>query len=178
MYGYRFGGEFQVESNETHTLEVKESSAVGVSVSFYTENGKGYGVLYSKNKSSIRDVNGILPSGFTNELSTEYLHLVGTAFTPLNTSLDAYYTGSIGLTRFSTPNNNYESSTDWSLGLAFGLQQRFHENIALRAGINLYGTPTSKSGGFICGGNGGCSVLFASSLFFQYEPNVSLVFSF
>ena len=173
--GLRGGGEFEVvETGDDLTL--KEAQTLGIVVDKKTKKGTYWEFYYSKQPTKLT-TGDPFSSGSLFDVDVEYLHFGGKSY--INKDNGTFLVGTIGATHFDPKTSGLDSETKFSLGLGTGIEFGGDSNIGLRLEGRAFGTFLDSSGAIFCGGSsGGCTIITTSSVLWQLELNVGLIFRF
>ncbi len=179
--GYRFGGDFDVNSAANDgfsTIKVHEETSYGLLVAWpYEKKQQGEflishyntnftGAPLNSNESLLSDTG----------LGISYFHLGGNV--PISGgALPLWVTGGLGLTHLSPDDSELTDETRFSLNIGLNTQLAVSENISLRLGGRIYGTFFNSDSAIFCGTEA-CKVYISSSLWIQSEVNAGLTFKF
>jgi hypothetical protein len=181
--GYRMGGQFDVENEETgktKSVDVSDDMSWGIDLGLYRDDYSYYEFLYSAQSAEFEStelfVRGI-------DLKTEYYQIGGTVLFPADGSryewIVPYLSLTIGATRFK-PDGPYDSETNFSGSLGGGLRIPFNERVALNLGLRGYLTFVDSDSAIFCTGSGdlNCLVRTSGSTFFQGEGTLGVSVTF
>ena len=173
--GLRGGGEFEDELTGAE-LKIKEAQTLGIVVDIPTKKGSYWEFYYSRQPTKITTTEPF-SSGSLFDIDVEYLHFGGKSY--INRENGTFLVGTIGATHFTPKTSGLDSETKFSLGLGTGIEFGGDSNIGLRLEGRAFGTFLDSSGAIFCGGSsGGCTIITTSSVLWQLELNVGLVFRF
>jgi hypothetical protein len=173
--GLRGGGEFEVVDTGTE-LKLKEAQTLGIVVDKKTKKGTYWEFYYSRQPTKLT-TGDPFSSGSLFDVDVEYLHFGGKSY--INKDNGTFLVGTIGATHFDPKTSGFDSETKFSLGLGTGIEFGGDSNIGLRLEGRAFGTFLDSSGAIFCGGSsGGCTIITTSSVLWQLELNVGLVFRF
>ncbi len=173
--GLRGGGEFEDLATGAD-LELKEAQTLGIVIDTPTKKGNYWEFYYSKQPTKITSSENFT-SGSLFDIDVEYLHFGGKNY--INRENGTFLVGTIGATHFDPKTSGLDSETKFSLGLGTGIEFGGDSNIGLRLEGRAFGTFLDSSGAIFCGGSsGGCTIITTSSVLWQLELNVGLVFRF
>ena len=173
--GLRGGGEF--EDLETGAdLKLKEAQTLGIVIDIPTKKGSYWELYYSRQPTKIT-TGEPFTSGSLFDVDVDYLHFGGKTY--IDRENGTFLVGTIGATHFNPKTAGLDSETKFSLGLGTGIEFGGDSNIGLRLEGRAFGTFLDSSGAIFCGGSsGGCTIITTSSVFWQLELNVGLIFRF
>jgi hypothetical protein len=173
--GLRGGGEFEVVDTGAE-LTLNEAQTLGIVVDKLTKKGSYWEFYYSKQPTKLTSSDPF-SSGSQFDIDVEYLHFGGKSY--INREDGTFLVGTIGATHFNPKTSGLDSETKFSLGLGTGVEFGGDSNIGLRLEARAFGTFLDSSGAIFCGGSsGGCTIITTSSVLWQLELNVGLVFRF
>ena len=173
--GLRGGGEFEVVDTGAD-LTLNEAQTLGIVVDKQTQKGTYYEFYYSKQPTKLTSSDPF-SSDSQFDVDVEYLHFGGKSY--INKEDGTFLVGTIGATHFDPKTAGLDSETKFSLGLGTGIEFGGDSNIGLRLEGRAFGTFLDSSGAIFCGGSsGGCTIITTSSVLWQLELNVGLVFRF
>jgi hypothetical protein len=172
--GLRGGGEFEDLQTE-ETLKLKEAQTFGIIIDKQMKNGKYYEFYYSHQPSELTSGDPFTGSLF--DIDVDYLHFGGKHY--INKENGTFLVGTIGATHFNPKAAGLSAETKFSLGLGGGIEFMSQKNIGLRLEGRVFGNFLDSSGAIFCGGSsGGCTIITSSSVLWQLELNVGLIFRF
>jgi hypothetical protein len=172
--GLRGGGEFEDLQTE-ETLKLKEAQTFGIIIDKQMKNGKYYEFYYSHQPSELTSGDPFTGSLF--DIDVDYLHFGGKHY--INKENGTFLVGTIGATHFNPKAAGLSAETKFSLGLGGGIEFMRQKNIGLRLEGRAFGNFLDSSGAIFCGGSsGGCTIMTSSSVLWQLELNVGLIFRF
>jgi hypothetical protein len=179
--GYRMGGEFDFETEETtgtvtRSVDLEAGSTWGVELGLYTDPTAFYEFLYSTQSTEFDSSDPALDGV---DVTTEYYQLGGTAFFPDEQWFVPFLSMTLGATRFSA--DGFGSETKFSGSLGGGLRLPFSENFAANLGLRGYLTFVDSDNGFFCSsvdGDATCLVRSSGSTYFQAEATLGLTLRF
>jgi len=179
--GYRFGGDFDVNSPENvgfSTIKLQEETSYGLLVAWPFEkkqqgeflishyNTNFTGSALASEESSLNDTG----------LGISYFHLGGNV--PISGgALPLWVTGGIGLTHLSPDDTELTDETRFSLNIGLNTQLALSDKVSLRLGGRIYGTFFNSDSAIFCGTEA-CKVYISSNLWIQSEVNAGLTFKF
>ena len=173
--GLRGGGEFEVVDTGAD-LTLNEAQTLGIVVDKQTQKGTYYEFYYSKQPTKLTSSDPF-SSDSQFDVDVEYLHFGGKSY--INKEDGTFLVGTIGATHFDPKTAGLDSETKFSLGLGTGIEFGGDSNIGLRLEGRAFGTFLDSSGAIFCGGSsGGCTIITTSSVLWQLELNVGLIFRF
>jgi len=173
--GLRGGGEFEDELTGAE-LKLNEAQTLGLVVDKQTKKGTFWEFYYSKQPTKLTSSDPS-SSGSQFDIDVEYLHFGGKNY--INKEDGTFLVGTIGATHFNPKTSGLDSETKFSLGLGTGVEFGGDSNIGLRLEGRAFGTFFDSSGAIFCGGSsGGCTIITTSSVLWQLELNVGLIFRF
>jgi hypothetical protein len=174
LTGLRGGGEFEDAATEA-TLTLQETQTYTIVLDKQMKNGKYYEFYYSHQTSEL--TSGDPFSGPLFDVDIDYLHFGGKHY--LNKENGTFLVGTIGATHFDPKEAGLGSETNFSLGIGGGIEFMSQKNIGLRLEGRAFGNFLDSSGAIFCGGSsGGCTIITSSSVLWQFELNVGLIFRF
>lgn len=178
LYGFRFGGDFEDETNQTdHT--VVNSGIYGLLISFPYERGKTLELYYSHQSSDVESVqftNGTITTETSIPLDIDYLHIGGTAPISEDKELLTFVSGGLGFTHLNPKLAGAQSELRPSMSLGIGLKWPITENIAIRLETRGFATFFNNNSTLFC--NGGCELQVQGNGFFQGEVFSGLAIRF
>jgi hypothetical protein len=175
LTGLRGGGEFE-DAGTGATLSLKETQTFTLVLDKQMKNGKYYEFYYSHQPSKLTTNDPSSP-GTLFDVDIDYLHFGGKHY--LNKENGTFLVGTIGATHFDPKAAGLDAETKFSLGVGGGIEFMSQKNIGLRLEGRVFGNFLDSSGAVFCGGSsGGCTILTSSSVLWQLELNVGLIFRF
>jgi hypothetical protein len=173
FYGYRFGGEIQIQPTGEH-LSLKDAPAYGIAVDFAPKGGDfKLELLWSHQESSV-NFNGYSGLGKV-DVDVDQFMIGGVAETERG-PWRAYVTGMLGATYFSSESNG--SDTRFGLSVGVGAKYFLIKNrLALRADARGYCSFVSSEGAFIYY-NGVTVATFSGSTLWQGEVSAGITLGF
>lgn len=181
LIGYRFGGDFDVNSTENigfSTIKLHEDTSYGLLIAWpFEKKQQGEFLISHYNTSftgsSLNDESSLLTD---NGLGITYFHLGGNV--PISGgALPLWVTGGIGLTHLSPDDSELTDETRFSMNIGLNTQLALSESLSLRLGGRLYGTFFNSDSAVFCGTDA-CKVYISSNLWIQSEVNAGLTFKF
>jgi len=175
LTGLRGGGEFE-DLGTGATLSLKETQTFTLVLDKQMKNGKYYEFYYSHQPSELTTDAAASP-GTLFDVDIDYLHFGGKHY--LNKDNGTFLVGTIGATHFDPKAAGLDAETKFSLGVGGGIEFMSQKNIGLRLEGRAFGNFLDSSGAIFCGGSsGGCTIVTSSSVLWQFELNVGLIFRF
>jgi opacity protein-like surface antigen len=157
------------DADTGETIHLKETDSFGIILSMKKSPDSNYDFLFSRQNTELQS------SGTTESLRIDYYQLGGTVFYDAD-KLHPFVSGGLGATHISPANNDFSSTTRFSLSVGGGLKFPLSQNIGLRLEARGYGTVVSSDGTILC--SGGCVAKFTGSLFTQFEASAGLSIAF
>lgn len=181
LIGYRFGGDFDVNSTDNNgfsTIKLSENSSYGLLIAWpYKEKQQGELLISHYNTnftgSSLNHSNSTLTD---NGLGVTYYHLGGNV--PISDgTLPLWLTGGIGFTHLSPDDNELTDETRFSMNIGLNTELALSKRVSLRFGGRIYGTFFNSGSAVFCGTEA-CKVYISSDVWIQSEVNAGLTFKF
>jgi hypothetical protein len=179
--GYRMGGSFDVENNQTgasNSVDVEDSGSWGVDVGIYRDDVSFFELLYSQQSAGL---NTNLPAFQGADLKTEYIQFGGTMFYPQDTWFVPYLSMTLGATRFDPQRDGYGAETDFSMSLGGGMRMPINKHVSATFGVRGYVTFINSDTKIFCvsdAGGANCLLKSSGNSFFQGETQLGLSFIF
>ena len=180
IYGYRNGGEFTDEINDSrHTIQ--SSNMYGLVLSWPPHHlGQAYEVYFSHQSSELTSVSLSLPDTPDTAdipLTIRYLHVGGTTPITEQENFKAFLSGGLGFTYLSPDFSSLESDLRASLSIGVGFKWPINEKLALRLETRGFATMFNSNSALFCN-NGACSLSVNGSLFWQGEVFAGIALRF
>ena len=173
--GIRGGGEFE-DLGTGADLELQEAQTLGIVIDKQRKKGNYWEFYYSKQPTKIT-TSETFSSGSLFDVDVEYLHFGGKNY--INKEDGTFLVGTIGATHFNPKASGLNDEIKFSLGLGTGIEFGGDRKVGLRLEGRVFGTFLDSSGAVFCGGaSGGCTIITTSSVLWQLELNVGLIFRF
>ena len=157
------------DADTGETISLKETDSLGIILSMTKTPDTNYDFLFSRQNTQLQS------SSTSESLRIDYYHLGRTVFYD-HDNLHPFVSGGLGATHISPSNDDYSSTTRFSLSIGGGLKFPITQNVGLRLEARGYGTVVSSSTTIVCGG--GCVAKFTGSLFMQFEAFAGLSIAF
>jgi hypothetical protein len=180
FYGYRMGGQFDVDNPPPGTAssaDLNASGAWGMDLGIYRDRNSFYEILYSHQATglNVRDTSlkGV-------DVTVQYLQAGGTLLFPGKGRAVPYLSLTVGATMFGA-NGGYGSETKFSASLGGGVRIPFNDHVAATIGARGYLTVVNSDTSFFCAGGNGtatCLLRTSGSTFFQGEALAGLTVVF
>ncbi len=176
--GYQFGGEFELEINDTE-LELDEAQSFGLIFNVDVDADRQYEFLYSRQETEL-DNEGLFLNEPVLDLDVEYLHVGGTlAFA--GDSVRPYVVGTIGLSRFDPQGSGLDSETFFSFSFGGGAKLFADKRIGIRLEGRFFATLIDSDTEIFCRSGADtnfCAVKVDGDLLLQWQAMAGLVFRF
>lgn len=179
--GYRVGGRFEGESpidSSEFDVDVEDASSFGLDLGLYRDETSFYELLYSRQEaeldSSEAELTGV-------DVRTEYLHFGGTLLFPRDRGYTPYLSLTLGATRLSPQDGDYDSETKVSASVGGGFRFPLGKNLAATLGARAYVTLVDSDTEIFCvsiDGDATCLLKSSGSTFWQGEAQLGLTARF
>ena len=173
--GYRIGGDFE-DGGTGVELTLAEEETYGIILNKDIGPGKQYEFFYSFQPSRLT-AGGIVTPGVLADVDVEYFHIGGRNYWDKG-AVRTFVSGGLGATHFDPNASNLGSETRFSIGLGGGVELGASERIAIRLEGRGFATFLDSEGAVFCDSSGGCVVLVASDLLWQFEVGAGVTFKF
>jgi len=173
--GYRVGGDFE-DGVTGAELSLSEEETYGIIIGRDTAPGQQAEFFYSFQPSRLT-AGGIFTPGVLADVDVEYFHIGGRQYWELG-STKPFVVGSVGATHFAPHSSSLGSETRFSIGFGGGLELVASERVAIRLEGRGFATFFNSDGAVLCDSSGGCIVLVASDVIWQFEVGAGVSFKF
>jgi len=173
--GYRIGGDFE-DGGTGVELSLAEEETYGIILNKDIGPGKQYEFFYSFQPSRLT-AGGIVTPGVLADVDVEYFHIGGRNYWDKG-AVRTFVVGSVGATHFDPNAPNLGSETRFSIGLGGGVELGGESRIGFRLEGRGFATFLDSEGAVFCDSSGGCVVLVASDLLWQFEVGAGVTFKF
>jgi opacity protein-like surface antigen len=173
--GYRMGGHFE-DAGTGVELDLDEAETYGIVLGKDIGPGKQYEFFYSFQPSRLT-AGGIVTPGVLADVDVEYFHIGGRNYWE-NGAMRPFVTGGLGATPFDPQSSSLGSETRFSISLGGGVEIGAGERIGIRLEGRGFATFLDSEGAVFCDSSGGCVVLVASDLLWQFEVGAGVTFKF
>lgn len=177
--GYRFGGDFDVDTGGTtrQNVDLDDHGSFALALDLRRDEESQYELFYSHQQTNLERDSPLGPLG----LNVEYLHIGGTLDVNQEMLLKPYVVGTLGLTRLSPEPGRASDNTRFSFSLGGGLRVPVSDHFSLRFEARGFLTFVNTNASFFCSSSsagGFCSIHGSGSTFLQYELLAGAAFAF
>jgi len=175
MFGYRFGGTFEIEGTD-QAYELDDSSSVGLILNLRDQSNTQWELLYAQQSTDAKLSSGVLLQPLVG-IDMQILQIGGT-YQGSGEKLRPYLAATIGGTHISSDSN---SDTFFSGSIGVGLQIMPESRVGIRVEARAYGTLTSSNTDLFCQTGPDqniCAVRVDGKVLGQFETFAGVVFRF
>lgn len=179
--GYRAGGQFEIEDatdGSEDSVDLDDGGSWGVDLGLYRDSNSFYELLYSRQSAGLDSREASLAGV---DVVTEYLHFGGTLLFADEKFYASYLSLTVGATRLSADEGDYDSETKFSASIGGGFRFPFNENLAATLGVRAYLTLINSDTDLFClstGENASCLLRSSGGTYWQGEAQLGLTARF
>ncbi|MCW8833899.1 MAG: outer membrane beta-barrel protein [Colwellia sp.] len=175
LVGYRFGGDFEVNENDTVTdIKLTEEVSYGLLLAWDVDSKRQGEFLISHNNTEFSSLDNAIASN--NNLSITYAHIGGNV--PISKGVaPLFITGGLGLTHLSPEDSTLDNETRFSMNIGLATKIAVTENVNFRFGGRIYATLFNSDSHIFCD-EAACAISLSSDLWIQSEINAGVTFTF
>ena len=180
--GYRFGGDFDIETEDpaaASSVKLADSGAYGLLVDWRHSDVTTYQLLYSEQSTDARisDVNANLSSVDTRIRVFQF----GGTYRGEGDLVQPYLAATVGGTHVRTPANGSQSDTFFSGSIGVGVNVMPTSRLGLKVEARAYGTLTDSSTDLFCQTGPDlnvCAIRVQGTIFSQFETFAGITLRF
>lgn len=175
MFGYRFGGTFDIEGTD-QSYEVEDSSSVGLILNLRDQSNTQWELLYTNQSTDAKLSSGDLLQPLVG-IDIQVLQIGGT-YQGSGAKLRPYLAATIGGTHISS---DADSDSFFSGSIGVGLQIMPESRVGIRVEARAYGTLTDSDTDLFCRTGPDqniCAVRVDGKVLGQFETFAGVVFRF
>ncbi|SFR75921.1 hypothetical protein SAMN05216203_2830 [Marinobacter daqiaonensis] len=177
--GFRMGGDVEIResgSDLTTELSFKDSESFGIVLNVdLDEAGKQMELYFARQETTARADVLLTPGTFAVDLTIYQLQFGGLYF-PGGRTTGGFVSGVVGVTRLDPKSSGLDEHHRASISLGGGYKLALTESLLARFDLRGIYTALDSGGSVFC--DGGCTVRFDSSGFFQAEISAGLALRF
>ncbi|MHC4116383.1 MAG: outer membrane beta-barrel protein [Planctomycetota bacterium] len=175
MWGYTFGGRFEDKESD-EKIKISDASSFGFRLGYDYGYNSQLEFLYSRQDTKL--TNGdLFPRDTLFDLDISYFHIGGSLFWNRRSSVQPYFTGTLGLTHMDPEESGVDSLTRFSMGFGGGVRYFPLQRIGLYTGLRGLVTFMESDSEFRSR-SGDTVIIIDGDAVWQFQVYAGLIFVF